>query len=530
MLKKLQKYLLLHYPLLWNTRVVPALLGSILVNVLFFGIGYLTTFIDTDSYYSIHSRPFAYFTIALCIVAGFILWFVYYRKNNAFAVFYPKKSRGLYAEWVLVFIILFSMMMLPASFMQGINTKVKSYATQEEVAKAVKTINQVKYLIPSNKNDYFLEYPEGYTKNEKGQIVKIEQGENDNYSRYNSYETSQIDSIVESTNNVLNLKEHPNFRQLSLLNQDLSVEISNYDDYYSYYDYPDDSVRYLKHYADQIEMKEWLIHENKAAIEGVINDFLDLAKKYNFHTNLTKDKWMTLIYNPPTYPVSDNNLIYQNIIDEHSYEPSYQYYVPFGEVSRVYSTIHRAYADHDNLEVLLIVMSCLAGILSLLVFSARCSPGKSWLIAAIALAIMIFISGLLSVGWEISDMGDEEVGLTLLFLAWIGIFVGELVYVIRRIRAKQNKSVSTIIIHQLIWFLPFVPMLLLGIIMLWAHNGHHYHDYIDENIRYCIRCHVENFVKDHFIAILWANIALTFISMWFFISGVLRKWKALPEK
>ena len=52
MFTKIQKYLLINHPLLWNTKIVPALSFAILFHILFFVIGYVYGNVDfTDENY-----------------------------------------------------------------------------------------------------------------------------------------------------------------------------------------------------------------------------------------------------------------------------------------------------------------------------------------------------------------------------------------------------------------------------------------------------------------------------------------------
>jgi len=44
MFKKIQQYLLTHYPLLWNIKIVPVLATTLIVNLLFFMSGYFIFF------------------------------------------------------------------------------------------------------------------------------------------------------------------------------------------------------------------------------------------------------------------------------------------------------------------------------------------------------------------------------------------------------------------------------------------------------------------------------------------------------
>ncbi len=514
MIKKIQQYLLVRYPLLWNTRIVPMLLVNLLLNVFFFGLGYLTTYLDfAETYHRFYERPLVYFAIVLCIIGGFILWLLQYRKNNAFGVFYPKKSREVYAEWVFIFVILFGLFLTPFSFNMGITQKIKSYAPKEEVLGKMQTLTRVRSIIPcGSKQSYFKEYPDGYTKDENGNIVKITNEEHYSDSPY--YNSDEIDSIVQQTNNTLNLKDYPNFAQLSLLNQDV----------YNYYGYQTDS-------AEAYRVRNWLIEENRAEIENLIRSFLALAKEHKLQTNITAEEWMKLIYNPPTYPVGDYNLMqcsmaYETYGDHYRKESGF--YVPYEELRSAYSEIEEVHTSQKTTNIFLLIIACIATMFSLLIFSNRCSSGRSWLTALISLAIVAFISFMFVAIWNVFGFGyrADMAGVDLYILFWIGIFAGELIYVIRLMRGNRNKGRTTILIHHLLWFLPLIPMMFLLIVT--NHTQHHYN--VSDCNSICTTCAIQQFIENNIIGIIWANIGLLFISMWFFVSCVLRKWKSLPEK
>ena len=88
MFKKIQKYLLINHPLLWNLKIVPISVFLILTNIIFFVLGFLNGGIDfseSQNNYASNSNDeiITFFSVLVCIVT-LIIWVIYYLKNNCF--------------------------------------------------------------------------------------------------------------------------------------------------------------------------------------------------------------------------------------------------------------------------------------------------------------------------------------------------------------------------------------------------------------------------------------------------------------
>ncbi len=524
MLKKTQQYLLLNYPLLWNMKVVPVLLGTIIINILFFGAGYLLTKIDfTDPYSygdSFGGSVLFYMGAVLTGILLFIIWLVFYSKNNAFKSFYPKSCGGLYLEWILSFVIIFGFVSFPYSYYQGSVVKVRSYVGKQEMIKAVETLNMVRILIPTDKTSYYQEYPVDYpTEYMKSSQPEKAEPVDDGSSTVATEETTYVDPVAYAEAHQVDYADYPNFAQLSLLNYNYgnSIYVSEKADF---------TVR------DGETVKEWLKQQNKEEISQLMDDFLALQNKHHLTTNLTKSQWMQLIYNPAKYPVGDFNLITSHNYENEQSKSRYYYgsdhattgyYVSYDELDRAYNKIMDSYVDVEESIAFFMISLCLALSISLLVFSFRSTTGKSWLIALISIGLILFINGIVS--FAVAAPFDEEVvgGLFYIFVL-LAIFVAELVLVLRKNIDRKAKGRSDIYINHLIWFVPAVPALIFMAIYIVAHTQYYYYD----NSSHWYK--IYHYMDEHIVEFIWGNICLTFVSMWFFIQLLLRKWKSLPEQ
>lgn len=524
MLKKIQQYLLLNHPLLWNIKIVPALLGAIGINILFFLAGYFLTKIDFSDQYS-YSSSFSgaaliYMGAVLTSILLFIIWLVFYSKNNAFKSFYPKSCGGLYLEWILSFVIICGFVLFPFSYSQGSVSKIRSYASKQEMIKAIEILNLVRILIPTDKTSYYQEYP---TDLPSEYAMKSSPDKSYGHSDNTAAVVDYVDPVEYAESHSIQYPDYPDFAQLSLLNY------NSLDQFYIS-DKSDFIIR------DSDTVKKWLKQQNKEEISKLIDAFIALQNKHHLTTNLTKDQWMQLVYNPSKYPVGDFNLITSyNYVDEdaknnYSYysndRVSTGYYVSYDELDRSYSKIMHAYVDEDQNLAFFIIMICLALSISLLVFSFRSTTGKSWLIALISMGLILFINGILSFAIS-SPFNMEIVGPLFYIFVLLAIFSSELISVLRKNTYKKAKGRSDIYMNHLIWFIPAIPALIFMAVYIIGHNQYSYDEYSHKNNSLY---ETYLFMDEHIIKFIWGNIALTFVSMWFFIQLILRKWKSLPEQ
>ena len=501
MIKNLQKYLLLNYPLLWNLKIIPALICTVLINIFFFFLGYITTEISFSyNYYNnFFSNGILYFFACIATALVFILWLVFYSKNNAFKVFYPKKASSLYLEWLLIFVIILSSFSFVFSVHYGSVTKTRSNASEKEMLDAIETINMVKILIPTNKTDYFQEYPSEIHEarmNKKGQTIPY-------------LSELEIDSINNISGNV-HYEDYPNFSQLSLLNYNIG-----YDEIYI----PEEYNYKLK---DTKLVKQWLVNNDSEKIKSLMNSFLKLVDKHHLKTNLTVDQWFNLIYNPQKFPVGDFNLIVNSSYEDDSYHRG-AYYLPYYQLKNGYDDIKSSYTT-DNLEMFIYVTLCFAILFSLFVFGFRSTSGKAWLIALISMGLLLFIDGLLCL--TVSGSSYDSAPLLFYLFVLIIVFLFEFITIINKNRLRMNKGKSDIFANHLLAFIPIIPVVIYLIIYSISYDNRIPYD-IDDNTN---NSSLYLFMKEHTMMFSWMNIGLTFVTVWLFIKFVLLKWKSLPEE
>ena len=108
MIKKINQYLLLNHPLLWNIKIVQVLIFALIFQGFFFFLGYnsvngLSVFKDYE--YSGLENFQVFLFGGLILVLGLIVWLIYYLRHNAFKSFYPVTKSRLRKEFLLVFFV-----------------------------------------------------------------------------------------------------------------------------------------------------------------------------------------------------------------------------------------------------------------------------------------------------------------------------------------------------------------------------------------------------------------------------------------
>jgi hypothetical protein len=543
MIKKIQKELLLNYPILWNIRIVPVILALMGIHLLFFGIGYAATTVafDKSHYYSFLSDDLAilYFVSVLVGILILIGWLVYYSRNNGFKTFYPCRTRQLYLEWLLIFVITTGITFIPYTLARGGIAKWRSVASLAEARDALDIINKAKVLIPNDYDNYFyneeLEKPIPVPENMKLDIEKLD------LSLY-STEYSRKGGLI--------IKGYIG-RSLLFYKEDTH--------YFKYY-FSENPLEHMHRESFnetrlQESVKEWLREEKKDSIYAIMKDFDKLREKQKLKTGITPDQWLARVYNPPFFPVTESNHIVNNIdncIDDWpdvsettaASEPPYlitavpveevfadsphlenedgsaisssryDNCLPYYELKSGYKQILICHEESYDMENLLLVCLCISLAMSVFIFSFRVTGGKFWLMALLSTGVLIFIVVLTGVGiGEMMHYHNEELIVMFMCLFWPVLFLGLLARILFKINEKCHKGKSSVYTNILVWLLPcLVPF------SFFTHAL--FRDYME--MYYSPK-------ENDIICMFWINIAFTAIAMWP-ISAVVRRWKSLPEE
>ncbi|NDV57835.1 hypothetical protein [Bacteroides sp. 519] len=510
MIKKIQKYLLLHYPLVWNTRFVPMMLILLIVHLVVFALSYILTQHTIREYYNysfLSSMDIDnYFTLSFLIgVLLLIGWLAFYSRNNGLSSFYPRKTSQLYLEWVMIFIISIGICCTPLTMMGGHILKWRSMASLEEIGSAINTLNKVDMLIstPSENSGYDrFDYD-----SEDHQPIPIPKGmdiEIDDYNR------SDFEYHYDYTKPI---------------KVEVEVEIDEYDEEYEgygieeYYTAPEypiivdgyigSSLLFFSYKSDiHLEVEKWLREGRKDQIMDLMLEVEALHKKHKLNALLASE-WFERVYNPPFFPVDHSTYIYNKYVYDGSYPYLYK-----KELLSAYEHAREAYVDLRGVTDYILFFFCFSLYLSVAIFSYRVTSGKSWLIAFIATGIILFVGSFVAILLANAVSYPLHYGVFLAaLLFWIITFIVLFATIQTKIVRKFPKGKSKIYINVLVWLVPcIIPLCVFSI---WACSElTKEYDFIGD----------EDVLKG-----FWINFPVTIVAMWF-VARLLRQWKSIAEE
>lgn len=142
--KRINNYLLEHYPILWNTNFIWMVLVALLLNGFMFLVGYMITNISVlsdfyiEDYFFRSGMPFIYYIMVIIIV---VIWLLRFYKHNPFKYFYPVKKTYFYALFIQVFVVFFLLLLGNYSFTLGAFKKTNKVLNETTLEQDRKTVN-----------------------------------------------------------------------------------------------------------------------------------------------------------------------------------------------------------------------------------------------------------------------------------------------------------------------------------------------------------------------------------------------------
>ena len=486
MINKIQKYLLLHFPTVWNIRIVPVLLIAAAIHLFFFGITYLSTDASFgNSYYSEWGdMGIFYFVSVVVAIVLLIGWLVHYMRNSAFAAYYPRKTWQLYVEWIMILVITSSLTFVPLSLAQGNNAKWRTAASEAEIKQAKEVLDKARVLIPSDMDNYL--YDSERDKPIPAKNLSLRQ--TDSLSYY-AFDYDRSGNIVVS-----------GYIGKSLLYYN--------DYYYNSYSYGESDYNLKKRRSEKV--KQWLRDGKQDSVAILMGDFIQLLDRHKLSHEMTVEKWMSAVYNPPFFPVSSSNAISK--YSGGYYEPDLE--LPYYDLERGYEQIARSYESGDLTHYGSLICLCIAMCLSILIFSSRVTNMKLWLTAIVCGGLLILFSFLISfLASEVSSSSSDAFVLMLCFY-WVMIFISLITYLYIRKHNIRNKGYSGVPMNLFLWMTPCIIPIMYFTILILLDPPYNYEGVFSEyNIPY----------------MFWFNLATITIAMFPIIKFV-RGWKGLPEE
>lgn len=618
-IKNFNRYLLEHYPAVWNTKIVWMLLAGIMIHIIFFFIGYIShadpkslhKFNVMDDYFS-GGMIFIHLIISILMIVG---WLILMFKNNAFKNFYPVTKWKMFSQFLQYFIIIFTCTSFFFSYMAGFKLFVKNTYPDGRMSESIAVINRTYPFFSQDLENYtldnkiFPQYPQLFCETH---IEKINRNKKYfvYYDRVYQYYTLYSRTVYEKDNNgdypfpgtepedrfaysekndssetyyfkkeVVDLSPYIKTTGLTFYNFSGIFYRNNLEEksflkrnYYNdpYTDYNKNAYRKEKSEASRLTA-QLLDKRNPAEIEKLMNDFLRISREFGISNNLDAVKWAEMVYHPEDFEVRyfikkyetksneeyDPNRnsqyddygyatstidsaatvvegqIVNNAVQIKDFNPDisnqlspedyfmknltgYYYHTDdlknfLGNVDTVKSTDFFS----ENIHIYLWIAFFLATV----IFSFRVTDLKSLLFSMISGGILSLVVVLITVLYSVSGgRGSEEFFIAYLVFG-IGLFILSVPLLMMR---KFKKLVSSIFIT--VSMNGFVLFVLLLFFIVSLHQEKTCRDLMSPE-RYS---NCKTVIETLGFSLSYIILAIGFVFMYFY-TGVLKKWKAMPE-
>lgn len=455
---KINQYLIVNHPNIWNTKIVWMLCTSLIIHFFSFLTGWIMyqnpqnlqkEFILNEYF---QNGIFLIHTILSILLL--VIWLYKMFQNNAFKNYYPVKRKHIFGQFLQFFIIVFVSISFYYSFIWGSQAYI-NYKYKDNVLSEWKNqINTGAAFLSQNPSNYTLDnrkYPEQlknlYTEVNKN-LVDFSQPHfiyEDLVYQFYTLKTDTISRDDRMTFNYYTSEMHAftqDFYDYSVVYDkdkvvDLSSIISNANpSYYNYstvfYEKGTESFSSNYNYyidngtlgnADLIQQRyilnkqiNDLLRRNDAdELKDVLAQFLNIANELKVDHNLTTDEWFQLVSKADNF---DLKAIINRFPNNHQ-EPTYYVYetIEAQELSSSLADIYEKgkttfYFNSKALKNTLAsidtirnfnafaeyihVFMWISCVFSLLIFAFRMTHLKSFIFAGIALGILSLVVGLFS--------------------------------------------------------------------------------------------------------------------------------------
>jgi hypothetical protein len=511
MFKNIQKQLLIKYPLLWNTRVIPITAILLVINLIFFLIGFqqgALNFKESGNSYDFTNDGLVVFFSVFVSLLLIIVWLVFYFKNNSFKSFYPKSNFSLFKEWIILFFVSFLISSFTISYYYGKDTRLRNYFSKEEAKRRCAILSKGSFFVNGS-------FSNNYNTDDNGNPIYNE------HERLNIVDTEVDSTGVKRDIIRFNGKKYSFF---SLLNKNLNS--------YTFFNFTNDTLH--KH-----TLKTWLVNQQKDSLKNLFKEYLEIAKEHNLKANINENQWLNLVN---TYPKFEDYKLIGNSSEGEIYYPDnytngsvfdsvnkrlqtrgnqqfeyYKYYVPESNLNYNYNKISDSWnASTINFETLLIALYFGLG-LSLFILSFRVTSGKNWLIGIVSVGVLGILFGIISIiiKWEYTF--PILMVLTIAFT---------LIYFFSTLHRNKSKNISGVMVNVMLWSIPGLLPLLYFLILEWLRdiaNQNNFYNYLKSPYYPVIQ-----FMEENTINFMYVNLICVIIIM-ILLSSKIKKWRGLAE-
>ncbi|MBL0913541.1 MAG: hypothetical protein IBJ09_14330 [Bacteroidia bacterium] len=415
-MKKLNKFIIERFPTLWNVRfvyVVPALL---LAHLMFFLMGRASVDLEgLKEYYRIDEAYFESGAILFGILISvlvFVMWLLFYLRNNPLKKFYPHSSWKLLLEYGMVLLICLLNVSFAISYSVGQHSKAGSLFSKEDLTELKTALRDVApYTVPYKgqfDEDQYCYEMFGYNSMKEPALSAEE------YTGPDSLETAGI----------YNLKD-------SLCCGD--VRYSYY--YFCSFPYTENNVELRECITRHQSM---LLRKDRESITRIVNRYAALQEKYNVNPKMDAQKVLARVFAQPGFEFDDEKIEFE----ASGYDP----------MERLVSNQEKFQDSGNDFRVLWLVHLYIAILFSVFIFSFRLTDIRSWLISVVGLGILGILITVFNIVAGIRDEGFAGMYLLVMLGIAVTAFVGSFV--------KMNKMLYGAFLNAALWNSVWILLLL----------------------------------------------------------------------
>ncbi len=483
-MKRLNRYLLTHYPLVWNMRlhwIIPVLL---VLHLLFFLAGLAEP--QRLSQFDYRTTTFQGAATSLAVLVGLLAvigWLVFYLRNNAFKSFYPVRNDRLFMEFLAGLAVIGLASTISISHQLGRYQRLRALTRDIDLVHEANTTALAFHFLPF---------------------------EGARFENYNSCDSQRVqDSLYTTPTN-----GGPPPERVEMYGPDSTVERS----YLHYCSEP--STQYyipesLDRYGVDSIAKRWLFAGDRDSVRATLAVYIALVKKYGGSARFDVDRHAAAIFSTPRFLVREG--------------PLQQYPDQPGTIERDHITTSKV----D--EALRAVVDIRGGVLTselvlfylywsfgaaLLLFTYRITRLRTWFGAGVGVGVWVAIFAVMA---AVTQNEDGPM------LAFIFVAVAAIVYAAINISRRRRKTSSGFAFLWGTWsLLVLVPLIIFYIRNLSRRTEYRY-DARGNMTNYDVSP-VATWIDGHSETIGFLNLLLVLALLAVYIIPQARRWQAAPEE
>lgn len=590
---RINQFILKNYPLVWNTRLVWLLLIGAIVHIFFFALGFFNLSDPISLHgYNVTNNFFDNGAIMISMLISTILivgWLFFMFKNNSFKSFYPTSKHQLFRQFCIYFFIIIFNITYYYSYFYGMKIFVKlnhpSLIVDQDIALSNKAapffshhLNQyevdqrffpklLRELYCETKTEFinldkphfkFLEeYYQFYTlriveerrderrfRRNEGEL-KIEELNDSIDLHYFKDTVIDVSGIIKTA-----LPAYHNFSRVFFESRNYQYSYTYGERYFEERLIPDSTTIQL------VQSHNALLKRNDSEeIKKLLDDFLNIARRYKIKTNLKTADWFHLINTDSfllknliknTAPDLENQTGYYNyyewdgknrnneraidengnriktVRDEFIDKIRTDFYLETPKLNAVFSNIKRVESTNPFIDTIHFFL-WFSFFLAALIFIYRTSGLRSLIFSTLAFGILSLILALIALGYEfIFENNFIKLETFMVVFTWV---IGTVILCIPIFYLKKtNKIVSSICINISLTFFAIYMVLIIVIVTFFQENYFNWKYQGNPIERYECQTIIES------VGIYWSYILfiLAFIFIYYF-TKIIRNWRALAE-